>query len=102
MVAVRFPRSTGKTEVTSKWGVEDKEVLHLGSAKNGERETFSIQSRSPGREDRWRWRELGEGQEGGGLCLDNRNIHKGKRGWEDQMICSFTEGHHHSYTQGSE
>lgn len=52
----------------------------LGSAKNGERETFSIQSRSPGREDRRRWRELGEGQEGGGLCLDNRNIHKGKRG----------------------
>ena len=69
MVAVRFPRSTGKTEVTLKWGVEDKEVLHLGSAKNGERETFSIQSRSPGREDRWRWRELGEGQEGGGLAV---------------------------------
>lgn len=28
MVAVRFPRSTGKTEVTLKWGVEDKEALH--------------------------------------------------------------------------
>lgn len=33
MVAVKFPRSTGKTGVRLKSGVEDKDALHLGSAK---------------------------------------------------------------------
>lgn len=32
-VAVKFPRSTEKTEVKLKWGVEDNEALHLGVPK---------------------------------------------------------------------
>lgn len=92
-VAVKFPRSTEKTEVKLKWGVEDNEALHLGSA---EMERGRHSPSSPGHQGGktgGRWRELGEGEGGGGHCLDNRNIHKGKRGWEVQMICSFTGGH---------
>lgn len=56
----------------------------LGQCQNGVGKGASIKSRLPVRQDK---REVGE------LSGLMERIHKGKRGREDQMVCSFTDGH---------
>jgi hypothetical protein len=57
MVAVKFPRSIRQAGVRLECKIEDKDILHLSSAKMGVREeAFSIKSRLPVRQDK---REVG-------------------------------------------
>lgn len=79
-VAVKFPRSTGKTEVKLKWAVEDNEALHLGSA---EMERGRRSPSSPGHQGgktgggggSW-----GRGREGVGTVWTTETLTKGRGG----------------------
>lgn len=104
MVAVKFPRSTGQTGVRSKWGAEGKDALHLGSTKmEGVGHSPSSPGCQGGKTGRGggSWGEKEEG-EALGIVWTIETSTRGRQGVEDQMICSFTDGHLLSQAQAPE
>lgn len=62
-------------------GGEGTEALHLGSANTEGGDPSPSSPGCPKRQDRWRWRELGDREGGGGHCLDKRHPpRKGEEG----------------------
>lgn len=86
MIAVKFPRSTGPTGVRLERGGGYR-CTPLGQCQHGGREGHSPSS--PGcqrRQDRWRWRELGDREGDGGHCLDNRHPQRRGGGSDNQLL----------------